>query len=57
LQQGAAIAIERDKIGFTKALAGDNHRGAMLEQGEVGDRRAPDNQRLGTGGGTLMMRA
>ncbi len=49
LRQGAARAIERDEIGFAKALAGDN-RAALLQQGKVGDRRVPDNQRLGPGG-------
>jgi len=50
LRQGVASAIERDEIGFAKALAGDNHLGALLQQGEIGDRRVPDNQRLGPRG-------
>jgi hypothetical protein len=56
LRQGAARAIKCDKIGFAKALTGDNHSSALLEQGEIGDRRVPNNQSFGPRG-ILTMRA
>jgi multidrug efflux pump subunit AcrA (membrane-fusion protein) len=46
LRQGISGGIERDEIGFAKALAGDDHRGALLEQGQIGDRSVADNERL-----------